>query len=186
MGNHHSKRSQSRNQLVLIPPPILNPVVPKQTFQLNSAQIVISGPSIKINTRKENTTSRKPTKSKESKHKRDRIPQDIRNNVWMTYHGDNSVGVCYCCGTTIQRYNAGWHCSHVISDIKGGQETVDNLRTCCKHCNLSMGDQNLYVYIRDKGLAGPGSKNVNSYLQRHYSQINDKRTNNWGRSGKQK
>lgn len=114
------------------------------------------------------------------KSKRERIPQDIRNAVWTKYHGENTIGICYCCSTQIQRYHAGWHCSHVISYDKGGPTTVENMRTCCKHCNLSMGNCNLYVYIQKKNLNGPGSKNMQNYLKRHKSQINDKRTNNWG------
>ena len=115
------------------------------------------------------------------KRKKDRIPKHVRDNVWIKYNGNGSRGICYACGTKVNRYNAGWHCSHVISDSKGGEETVENLRTCCRHCNLSMGDQNLYAYIRDKGLTGPGSRNVKSYLNRHPSQKFDKRTNNWGK-----
>ena len=42
-----------------------------------------------------------------------------------------------------------------------------------------MGDQNLYTYIRDKNMKGPGSKNVNAYFKRHPSQEFDKRTNNF-------
>lgn len=115
------------------------------------------------------------------KQKRDRIPKHVRDTVWTTYHQDKIEGLCYACGITVQRYNAGWHCSHVLSDAKGGQEIIENLRVCCQHCNLSMGDQNLYTYIRDKHLTGPGSRNVRSYLYRHPSQQFDKRTNNFNR-----
>lgn len=116
--------------------------------------------------------SPKPTKRKP-------IPPSIRNAVWEQYHGQKSLGMCYCCGKSIQRLNRGWHCSHVKADVKGGDVTIDNLRTCCSTCNLSMGDQNLYTYIRDKNMAGPGAKNCRAYLQKHKSQRNDKRTNNW-------
>lgn len=121
---------------------------------------------------------------KPKKKSKDRIPPKVRNDVWIKYNGDCDIGVCYACGTQIKRYNYGWHCSHVIADSKNGTETVDNLRTCCKHCNLSMGDQNLYIYIRDKKLKGPGSKNLKDYLSKHPSQINDTRTNNWNKSNK--
>lgn len=115
------------------------------------------------------------------KKKRERIPPDIRDNVWKKYHGDKITGICYCCGISIERYHGGWHCSHVKADVKGGPTVIENLRTCCKHCNLSMGNQNLYAYIRDKKLQGPGSKNIPSYLKKHPSQIKDRRTNNWGK-----
>lgn len=113
------------------------------------------------------------------KKKRERISQKTRASVWSHYHGSKTVGVCYCCGIAIQKFNGGWQCSHVKADSKGGEETLDNLRTCCSHCNLSMGDQNLYVYIRMKRLSGPGAQNVDEYLNKHSSQINDRRTNNW-------
>jgi hypothetical protein len=43
-----------------------------------------------------------------------------------------------------------------------------------------MGNQNLYAFIRDKNLKGPGNKNIAAYFKQNPSQINDKRTNNWG------
>lgn len=62
--------------------------------------------------------------------------------------------------------------------------SLENLRTCCRHCNLSMGDQNLYVYIQGKRLTGPGARNVKAYLDRHPLEKFDKRTNNWGKGTK--
>ena len=115
------------------------------------------------------------------KCKRDQIPKTIRDTVWIKYHGNKSEGICYACGNIIQRHHAGWHCSHVLSFNKGGNLEIDNLRTCCQHCNLSMGNQNLYTYIHDKKLTGPGSKNVYNYLLLHPSQRFDKRTNNWNK-----
>jgi hypothetical protein len=108
------------------------------------------------------------------KHKKDVIPKRVREAVWKKYHNDSNTGICYACGITIQRYNRGWHCSHILSDVKGGEEIVENMRTCCPHCNLSMGSQNLYVYIKEKELTGPGRKNVEAYLQAHPDQINSK------------
>lgn len=120
-------------------------------------------------------------RQKQLENRRDPIPLQVRNTVWETYHGIKQVGTCYCCGVAIQRYNGGWHCSHVVSHHKHGPTTVENMRTCCRKCNLSMGDQNLYTYIREKNLTGPGSKNATRYLKRHPSQILDVRTNNWGK-----
>lgn len=108
-----------------------------------------------------------------------RIPTNTRNNVWTKYNGQKDRGYCYACGCIINRYNAGWHCSHVIAHSKGGSNSVDNLRPCCRTCNLSMGDQNLYSYIKEKRLKGEGSNNTFGYFIRHPMQIGDKRTNNW-------
>lgn len=110
-----------------------------------------------------------------------RIPPNIRQSVWLKYNGDRDYGACYSCGLSINRFNAGWHCSHVIAHAKGGSNTVNNLRPCCRKCNLSMGDQNLYAYIKDKKLTGPGSTNMLLYFLQNPSQVNDKRTNNWGK-----
>lgn len=167
--NPHPKTNKSTNK----PPntttgehkPVFDPV-----FGLsNAASHIVIPPS----------PVKKVPKKKTGQHKRDRIPKQVRDAVWTTYHGSNVEGPCYACGKIVQRYHAGWHCSHVISVNKGGNLDVENLRTCCQHCNLSMGNQNLYAYIRDKNMTGPGSKNVYKYFHAHKSQINDKRTNNW-------
>jgi len=115
---------------------------------------------------------------------REPIRQTLRETVWLKYHGDVDWGVCYCCGGAIQRYHAGWHCAHVLAAAKGGKVELENLRTSCRHCNLSMGNQNLYEYIRKTGLNGPGAQNVHMYLGRHPSQLNDRRTNNWNKKGR--
>lgn len=113
--------------------------------------------------------------TKQTKHKKDLIPRKVRNEVWIKYHGQTELGICYCCGISITRYRAGWHCSHVIADSKGGQETVENLRTCCRHCNLSMGNQNLYTYMKEHDMKGPGARNIADYFRVHPEQLVDKR-----------
>lgn len=114
-------------------------------------------------------------------NKRKPIPKKLRQDVWSKYNGNKVTGTCYCCGVLVQNLNKGWHCSHVISDVKGGVLRIENLRVCCRTCNLSMGNQNLYAYIREKELKGQGSNNVKTYFKKHPSQMGDKRTNNWGK-----
>lgn len=109
------------------------------------------------------------------------IGPEVRNQVWLHYHGERARGLCYCCGIQVQRYNAGWHCAHVISDTRGGAEALHNLRTTCAGCNLSMGNQNLYAFIRDRQLRGPGAANVQNYFRRYPDQRTSQRTNNRGR-----
>ena len=120
----------------------------------------------------------------EIKPKKKAIPKKIRDAVWVKYHGEKDEGICYCCSKRVERYHAGWQCSHVHSEATGGEISVENLRVNCQGCNLSAGDQNLYAYIRDKNLKGPGRKNVDAYFKKHPSQINSKRTNNWGNNKK--
>lgn len=146
--------------------PLKAPVVPSKDFYQKTQAL--------FNDKTEHKKCNKPDK-------RDQIPSNIRNNVWVKYYGKEIKGLCYCCGKSVNRFNAGWHCSHVISYNKGGSLNIENLRICCQHCNLSMGNQNLYVYIKSKNLQGPGKNNVNIYLNNNKSQANDKRTNNWGK-----
>ena len=96
------------------------------------------------------------------------VSAKIRNEVWLTYNGDRDIGLCYVCGVQIQRYHAGWHNSHVIpAKDKRSTDTVANLRPCCPGCNLSMGTKNLYVFIRDNNLCGPGSQHYQAYFREH-------------------
>lgn len=116
----------------------------------------------------------------ETKKKKQAIPKKIRDAVWVKYCGNGDEGVCYCCSKKVERYHSGWQCSHVFSENMGGEISVDNLRVNCSGCNQSMGNQNLYAYIRDKDLKGPGRKNVDAYFKKNPSQKDSKRTNNWG------
>lgn len=106
------------------------------------------------------------------------IPPKLRNQVW-----DNGDGRCYVCGNSVGK---GWHCSHIVAEVKGGPTTVDNLRVCCAHCNLSMGDLNMYRYIevqiaKGEKLTGEGVRHYQSYLKKHPQYRKDTRTNNWGK-----
>src|SRR5579862_8442252 len=113
---------------------------------------------------------------KEEYHKQP-IPSALRDDVWKIYHGNKNTGKCYCCGKQIRKTHGEYHCSHVVAEVKCGETTIENLRTCCPTCNLAMGNQNLYVYMKEKDMKGPGRKNMNEYLKRHKSQIHDTRTN---------
>ena len=88
--------------------------------------------------------------------KRKATPKRIKNELWVKYHGTSFLGQCYCCGKTIDKLN--YHNAHVIPHAHGGLMTVDNLRTTCAHCNMSCGVKNLYTFIKDKHLKGPGSQ----------------------------
>jgi hypothetical protein len=153
----------------MIPAHIGTPVVPDPSFYEH-----YTGPALPSS----------PTTSPPAHHEREPIPRTMRNFVWVEYHGENNIGACYCCGAQIGRYHAGWHCAHVVAEAKGGETRVENLRPCCRHCNLSMGDQNLYAYIKEKGLKGRGAKDVDQYLRLHSSQVGDRRDNNWGKPAK--
>jgi hypothetical protein len=109
------------------------------------------------------------------KKKKAAIPKKIRTEVWKKYHGDSFIGCCYACGCKLN-FAESWHCSHVIAESKGGLIEIDNLRTGCQHCNLSMGNMNLYSYIVENNLKGPGKRHANKYFKNNPSQIGDIRT----------
>lgn len=98
----------------------------------------------------------------------------LRYRVWRNYHGTNYIGTCYTCGDIITYDN--WQNSHVVAKSKNGTNDISNLRPCCKTCNTSMGNQNLYTYIFVNHLKGVGSYNVMKYFSQNPSAINDKRT----------
>ena len=105
-----------------------------------------------------------------------RLPDSIRELVWTTYHGKTAIGCCYCCGDVIYTEIGGWHCTYVISPNKGGLNNIENLRTCCTYCNRAIGDQNIYAYILNNDMLGPGSKNTSEYFKLHPNQELDTRT----------
>ena len=82
------------------------------------------------------TTTNASTSKKKKKAK---IPQALRTATWIEYIGEeNSQAKCLCCKTAvISVFN--FHCAHVISESKGGELNLENLRPVCTSCNLSMG-----------------------------------------------
>lgn len=90
--------------------------------------------------------------------KRRGVPRRLRKQLWRRYHGDERLGVCYCCGVFIERDTRHWHAAHVTAVVEGGEDHLDNLRTTCAYCNLSMGRRNLYDFILTKDLLGPGRR----------------------------
>jgi 5-methylcytosine-specific restriction endonuclease McrA len=124
------------------------------------------------------STTTTPTASNTSTTSKSKaIPSDVRDQVWLNYHGASTTGTCYCCGKSIEKYRAGWHCSHVIARDRGGENIVSNLRPCCSGCNLSMGNANMYLYIQENKLQGAGAKNVIRYKREHPEQFVTGRSN---------
>lgn len=120
-----------------------------------------------MNTLKGNSESpRKPktrsdTKAeakKEPAKVKEKIGTALRLSVWKQYCGESLKGNCYCCGDVISYNN--WDCSHVVAEANNGTKTLDNLRPCCRPCNLGMKTQNLYQYILDNDLRGAGRSHI--------------------------
>lgn len=74
------------------------------------------------------------------------IPAAVRNSVWIDYHEDSRVGICFCCKRTKIALD-NFECGHVISEKNGGQATIGNLRPICSTCNKSMGTKNMNEFI---------------------------------------
>ena len=79
--------------------------------------------------------------------KRRNIPKQIKEELWIIYNGDTFKGKCYCCKKEINHGGA-WHAGHVIAAENGGDDSVENLRPICPACNLAMGIQNLYDFMK--------------------------------------
>lgn len=85
-------------------------------------------------------------KTKRVSYKKEHIPQAVRAQVWKNYT-DKVQDVCFCCRTTIiDSFN--FHAGHIIAEACGGETTKDNLRPICQSCNLSMGKQNMFEFMK--------------------------------------
>lgn len=61
----------------------------------------------------------------------------------------NQIVDCYCCGTAIDIRDA--HRSHIVAKELGGTCDKENVRICCKKCNLDMGIMDLEAYKASLG-----------------------------------
>jgi hypothetical protein len=95
-------------------------------------------PSLEI-TKEESSDSDGDSKTK----KRTPIPRYIKTLVWNQYIGEHRAeALCACCRKT-QINIRHFHCGHVISEAKGGDSTLNNLRPICSNCNLAMGTMSM-------------------------------------------
>jgi hypothetical protein len=74
-----------------------------------------------------------------------KITEDMRRRVWFSQF-EGEEGSCYC-AEKISIHN--FNCGHIISRVRGGDITLDNLRPICKNCNISMGTRNMREYYLD-------------------------------------
>ena len=77
----------------------------------------------------------------ECENKRKKIPQTVRNSLWINRYNDNINGNCFVCNIKISINN--FHAGHKTSVKKGGTNNINNLEIVCSNCNLSMGVQDL-------------------------------------------
>ena len=95
-------------------------------------------PEVKSNQVKEEDNQQKPLYMRKQN-----IPRHIKTLVWNKYCGIESVtSKCVSCRSETIDCRS-FHCGHVLSEAKGGDMTISNLRPICPQCNLSMGTQSM-------------------------------------------
>jgi len=82
------------------------------------------------------------------KYKKKNIPKAVKKAVWDKWVGKNIGSTkCLCCKHQEIR-QIEFHCGHIISEKKGGETKVSNLRPICAQCNLSMGTMDMREFQR--------------------------------------
>jgi len=82
------------------------------------------------------------------KHISKTIPLSLKKSVWDHWMGMNvGESKCFVCKVSTI-YQMSFHCGHILAKSRGGSNTVENLRPICQSCNSSMGNQNMYDFIR--------------------------------------
>lgn len=80
------------------------------------------------------------------KKRKTRIPAVLKALVWNTYVGED-IGSTLCPVCNKHKITQlTFHCGHVISEAKGGQCKLDNMRPICIKCNLSMRTMHMYDF----------------------------------------
>jgi len=90
---------------------------------------------------------KKEVEKKEKPLKHKAIPKKTREVLWTTQFGETTKGTCYCCKAEITVLGT-WHAGHVIAQINGGADTVENLRAICLPCNIAMGTEHMEEFKR--------------------------------------
>ena len=66
--------------------------------------------------------------------------------------GNSVNGMCPICDKQIKSGKNGFVCKPSISLLKGGEETVENLRPICNICDKHMGNKNWDDYVKNKSI----------------------------------
>jgi len=91
------------------------------------------------------------TEKVSEKVKKKSIPSTVKRLVWNKNIGEEiGKSKCYCCKTTYITQSS-FHCGHVISEAKGGETIVNNLKPICQNCNSSMGSKDMNEFMNSLG-----------------------------------
>ena len=70
---------------------------------------------------------------------------------------------CFCCNDIELNGLGSWECGHIISEINGGNLSIENLRPICSGCNKSIATTNMIEYI-NKNYPNRLEKNSKSFF----------------------
>lgn len=87
---------------------------------------------------------------KPSSVKKKAIPKRVRHAVWERYAGkvwETKCNVSWC-NNQLTVLDS-WHVGHNISEVNGGDFSIDNFRPICQQCNTSMGTTSIDDFSRN-------------------------------------
>ena len=77
---------------------------------------------------------------------KEKISIGMKTTTWNKYVGvEKGKTICFCCNINFITQRD-FHCAHVVAEANGGKINIDNLRPCCKSCNLGMRTRNLFDF----------------------------------------
>ena len=84
--------------------------------------------------------------------RRKSLNSKLRIQVWETYIGQKTHGLCFCCWDTTNpvrpfSYSNTFQAGHIISYANGGKDAIENLLPICRDCNMNMGAENWDDYV---------------------------------------
>lgn len=83
---------------------------------------------------------------KENKYIKKNISKNQKNKIWLHTIGVGDYGKCRLCNLELYKNDySSWHASHIIAEVNGGKNTIDNMTVLCKKCNLQTGSKNLII-----------------------------------------
>ena len=89
------------------------------------------------------------------KKKKKNVPPKIRKKMWLTYVGDTTEALCFCCKsktlTTFTGCNP-FHAGHILSDKDGGKIELGNLLPICTLCNKKMSSTHWDDFVKTNKL----------------------------------
>lgn len=128
--------------------PIVLPVALPSTPIVAPVPIIMASLSQQKDEIKIISTEKKITIHQKTKIPKKQINEALKTSVWNKYIGaDKGTAPCYACRTT-QITQREFDTGHVVPEIFGGETNILNLRPICRKCNLSMGAQNMDVFIK--------------------------------------